>query len=369
MNNRLGRREFLYSVAGAGLISLSGCTQLGGGGGDQIPTPEAQEGATGVSIDDLPDLSGELTVYLGRGEGGLYTDIVDYLQNERYPDLRLDVRRDSSSSLANTIIEEAEADETPADVFWSIDAGALGAVADAGLTSPLPDEVLDNVNSAFKDSEGRWVGISGRARTIPFNTDTFERSEIPDDILAFPDDERFEDAMTWAPSYGAFQSFVTAMRIIHGEDETRDWLQGMLDAGVTEQKGEFLVTNAVANGEAKAGFANHYYAQRLKEAKPDAPLGTAFTRGDAGALINCSGASVIETSDSKDLAANFIRHFLSVELQSFLAERGYEYPLVPGVDPAQGLPTIDELDPPEFDLTRLSEVQPTLELMRDVGVL
>ena len=366
------RRDFIAGVGTAALGGLAGC-QAGGQSNTSTSAefdPGSGAGTGDVpSLSEMPELSGELEVYLGRGEGGLYKELLDHFQTELYPDLTLSIRRDSSASLANTIVEEEEHGSSPADVFWSIDAGALGTIAQQGLSSPLPSEVSGLVPGGFRDTNDRWVGISGRARAIPYNTEVYDESDVPDAVASIPETPDFGSNMGWAPSYGAFQSFVTSMRLVRGEEATRSWLESMLDAGVSRYAGEFLVTNAVAEGELDAGFANHYYALRLKEAKPDAPLDLAFTGGDSGALINASGALVLESSQAKSLATDFISHFLTTEVQSFLAEKAFEYPLVPGVQPPGSLPPIEELDPPDIDLTKLAEVRPTLALMRETGVL
>jgi iron(III) transport system substrate-binding protein len=77
----------------------------------------------------------------------------------------------------------------------------------------------------------------------------------------------------------------------------------------------------------------------------------------------------MDTASDEELASNFVRHLLSAEAQEYFAVRTGEYPLIPGVDPLGNLPTIDQLNPPELDLTQLADVEPTLELMRDVGIL
>ena len=107
----------------------------------------------------------------------------------------------------------------------------------------------------------------------------------------------------------------------------------------------------------------------VRSARSDAPLDLAFTSGDAGALINVAGAAVVRGTEQQELAENFIRHLLTVEAQEFFATRTFAYPMIPGVPPVGGLPSIDELNPPSIDLQELANVQPTLELMRDVGVL
>jgi len=159
------------------------------------------------------------------------------------------------------------------------------------------------------------------------------------------------------------------MRLQRGDEATRQWLQNMVDQNVARYDNEFLVSESAANGEIGAGFANHYYAIRVLARRENAPLGLAFTKNDAGALVNVSGASVLGGSGKQDLANLFVRHLLSAEAQEFFATRGFAYPMISGVEPVGPLPTIDELEPPEIDLQKLSNVQPTLSMLRDVGIL
>lgn len=397
------RRSFLQTMGvTAGIIGLAGCSggnDSDGGGGTtaessasttiEVPEPktytedelyninewrgdgpqigERPSEYTGLSVLDLPDLRGEITVYLGGGEGGLYQDAMQRIQN-LYRDFTVYIRTASSSQLANTIIEETRAGQSPADIFWAIDAGSVGVVAESGATITLPDHVTQSVPDTYHPTD-EWVGIMGRARSIPFNTDDFDADEIPNKVAAFPEDPRFENAMGWAPTYGAFQAFITAMRELNGREATKAWLEGMQEHGVKTYGNEFQVANAVATGELAAGFSNHYYSRLVYEERPDAPLKLAFTQNDAGALVNCSGAEVIRNSPNPETAANFIHHLLSIELQEFLGTRGFGYPLLSSVPPVGNLPTIDQLNPPELNLSTLANVEPTLDLLREVGAL
>jgi iron(III) transport system substrate-binding protein len=331
------------------------------------PLVQQRPSLSGTSIRDLPPLSGELTIYLGGGEGGLYTNLISLLERT-YPDFAPRTRLAPSSQLASTIIQETRAGSSPADVFWSVDAGSLGVVAERNATVALPQRVVESVPQQFHPRED-WVGVAGRARSIPYNTDQLDRSQIPNDVLAFTNANVLQGNTGWAPSYGAFQAFVTAMRLLTSSGRTKRWLNGMQEQGTQTYPDEFLVSNAVADGEIAAGFANHYYALRVQAARPDAPIDLAFTNGGPGALINVSGAEIIEGTQQQQLATNFIHHLLTVEAQEFFATRAFGYPMLPGVPPVGGLPTIDELQPPQLDLARLSDLQPTLRLMREVGVL
>lgn len=375
-----GRRRFLQASGALGATALAGCIDRFTGGDDAArevsladfrgsgPMVSSRDDPGGTRIADLPTLSGQLDLYLGGGEGGLYIDLVDLLERI-YPDLTVRPQIEPSSQLANKIVTEQDAGQSPADVFVSIDAGALGVVADAGAVVDLPSNVLDPVGDAYQNPGGKWVGFAGRARSVPYNTNAFSESDVPDDVFAFAEDDRFAGAMGWAPTYGAFQSMVTAMRILNGRRKTKAWLQGMLEQNVGEYRNEFLASNAVADGEVSAAFANHYYVLRVQGDRPNAPIDLAFTSNDAGSLVNVSGASVVKGTQQEELATNFVRHLLSAEAQEFFATRTYAYPMISGVEPVGDLPSIDDLAPPNLNLEKLSDVRPTIDLMREVGVL
>lgn len=375
------RRAFLSTGFGVGTTLLAGCM-----GSDEKKEPD--QGGGGLSLErfrgsgpynddraeidapritDLPDLSGTLSIYLGGGEGGLYETLLELL-GEEYPDFEPVVRSESSANLANTLIQEHNAGNTRADVFWSIDAGSLSVVSKAGATTKLPKKVTKDVPKSFHPTE-QWVGTAGRARAIAYNTDTFAEKEIPTDIHAFPKSKGFKGSIGWAPTYGAFQAFITAMRVLAGKGKTKQWLTGIQNLSVKRYPNEFVGANAVADGELGVSFANHYYALRVKAERPNAPLDLAFTGGDAGALVNTAGVEILKGTKRTELAQNFIRHLLSAEVQEFFATRTFGYPMVTGVPPVGDLPPIDELEPPKLDLSKLSDLEPTLKLMREVGVL
>ena len=365
------RRKFLATAGAVGVAGIAGCNGSGEDDGSDDDGPgsavgqigsgrEGRGAPGGTPMAEMPALEGELTVYSGRGEF-LVGDLVTYI-DDLYDDFDLTVRYSGSTDLVNQIANEGEG--SPADVFYSVNAGALGALADAGRTQALPDDVVGKVREEFRTEQ--WVGTSGRARTVPYNTGELSDGDLPDDIMAYP--EEFEGDLAWAPRYGSAQAFITAMRILEGEEATREWLEAMVERGATTYPDEFRACQEVADGEVDAAFTNHYYIQRVLDGNPEAPIATAFTEGDAGAVFNVAGAAVVDTASDADLAANFVRHLLSAEAQDYFARSTFEYPLIPDVEPIGDLPSIDELDVPDVDLSQLSNLEPTIDLMRDAGV-
>ncbi len=322
----------------------------------------------GTSINDLPDLSGDLALYIGGGESGIYTNLISKFES-LYPDFSVQPSSNDSASLAQTIVSEVNNGVNKADMFWSIDASSLGYVADNDAYESLSNEAVGAVaNSQFVGDDNAWAGVAGRARAVPYNTNQLRESDIPDTVQEFPNTDALRGTMGWAPTYGAFKSFVTAMRLSRGDGATRQWLVDMREAGTERYSNEYAVSQNVANGSLAAGFANHYYALRVKNQRPNAPLELAFTEGDAGALVNISGAMKIEGTEKGDLVDNFVRHLLSAEAQEFFTTVSFSYPMIKGVKPVAGLPTVDKLSPPDIDLSELSNVQDTIDLMEAASV-
>jgi len=384
-SGRPSRRRFVAAAALMGTGMLAGCPGSGGDGGDDGDGDGDGDGGSaepdvigsrregrrlpgGTPIAEMPDLSGDLTVYSGRGEF-LVGRLMNFIRDQ-YPDLTLQIRYGGAADLANQIRTEGQA--SPADVFFTVNAGILGLLAGDDRLQSLPSGVLGLGRQGYQDPDGRWIGTSGRVRAVPYNTDTLSESDIPDDIPAFPDQEQLQDSMGWAVTYGSFQGFVTVMRILNGEQRTREWLRGMADLGVQEYSDEFRVAQAVADGELRAGFTNHYYVIRVLDARPNAPLGMAFTENDAGSFFNVAGAGVVDSSSRPDMAANFVRHLLSSEAQDYFARSAtFEYPMIPEVDPIERLPSFENLNPPDLALAEFAQadINETIDLMKQEGVL
>src|SRR5699024_107571 len=195
---------------------------------------------------------------------------------------------------------------------------------------------------------------------LPIYPARVEPAQLPTDIMAFANSDY---RIGWAPSYGAFRSFITAMRLLEGEQRTRAWLLGV-KPHARSYGGELGVVMAVERGEVDLGVANHYYTLRLKQGMPDANVQLAVTEHDAGSLINASGAVLLS---DKPLAAQFLRYLFTREVQSYLMREAFEIPMVANVEPPAGLPT--PIQPPEIDLTQLTDLQGTLRLLRETGVL
>lgn len=326
---------------------------------DDAATPEAGT-VTTPSADE-----GAITVYSGRNEE-LVAPIIEQFTEET--GIEVNVRYGDTAEMASTILEEG--DNSPADVFFAQDAGALGALAAEDRFEQLPEDVLNQVEERFRSPEGEWVGVSGRARVVAYNTQAVTETDLPQTIFGFtrPD---WRGRIGWAPTNGSFQSFVTALRVLEGEETARDWVTGILENEPKVYQNNAAVVQALGNGEIDVGFVNHYYLFRfLEEQGENFPVRNFYlTNGDPGALVNVAGVGILNTSRNAAAAQQFVEFLLSNQAQQYFADETHEYPLVQGVAANPELPPLDQIQTPEIDLSDLQDLQGTVELLQDLGAL
>ncbi|MBE9221686.1 iron ABC transporter substrate-binding protein [Cyanobacterium stanieri LEGE 03274] len=354
------KRRKILSFIGIALASSSltiACNApTNDSGGETTITPDT----TGEAV----DLTGqELTIYSGRNEE-LIGPLLERFEEET--GVTVEVRYGDTAELAAAILEEGE--NTPADVYFGQDAGALGALQKEGRTKAIPENLLGRVDSRFRSPEGQWVGISGRARTLAYNVNEVEETELPETIWELTE-EQWSGRVAWAPTNGSFQSFVTAMRVTEGDDRTREWLQGLIDNNAQVYPNNTTTVEAVGRGEADIGLVNNYYLGRFTAEDPDFPVAHHYTGGDVGSMINVAGVSILDATDSEPAAIALIDFLLTEESQTYFSETTNEYPLLEGVAPPQDQISIAEINPPAIDLSNLDDLEGTLNLLREVGAI
>lgn len=345
---------FLFS-----LIALVACgSQVGTGGGLEVSD-------NGQSSSD----SERLIVYSGRSESLVEPIIEQFSEAEG---IQVDVRYGSTSEMAGVLLEEGE--NSPADVFFAQDPGGLGAIQNAGLLAPLPQKILDLVPPRFESDEGDWVGISGRARTIVYNTDVIDdpQSDLPQDIYDFID-PKWNGRIGWAPTNASFQAMVTAMRATWGEEKTRTWLEGIEANNPLVYPNNTPVVAGVGAGEIDVGFVNHYYLYRfLAEEGEEFPARNYFLPGGGpGSLIMVAGAGVLKGSEHSENAQKFIEYLLSAPGQEYFASQTFEYPVIDSVEIAANLPPLEELEAVAINipLSDLADLQGTQDLLLELGII
>ncbi|KAB2340240.1 iron ABC transporter substrate-binding protein [Actinomadura rudentiformis] len=306
-----------------------------------------------------------LVIYSGRNEG-LVKPLLEKL--EKAVDTKVEVRYGSSSELSAQLLEEG--DKTKADLFLSQDAGALGALTKQGRLDKLPQATLDKVAASFRSSSGDWVGLSGRVRVLGY--DPRQVTRPPNSVFDLVKPE-WKDKVGYAPTNASFQAFVTGMRVLKGDDATREWLKGLKANGVKAYDDNLALLDAVDKGQVALGLLNHYYWYE-KVAEKGANNVTAklhyLPGGDPGALINVAGVGVLKGAKHRATAQKAVDFLLSRDAQTYFSDETKEYPLASGVkSTVPGLPPLESLKAPNVDLGKLDSLQQTLAMLREAGMV
>ena len=307
----------------------------------------------------------DLVIYSGRSES-LVKGILDDLAAET--GVKVGVRYAGSSELAAQLLEEDDA--TKADIFFSQDAGALGALAKEGRLEALDAAVTDRVIEGFADANGHWVGTSARARVIAYNPQQAPEVEQMTSVDAVLD-PKYKGRIGYAPANASFHAFVTALRVAKGEDGATEWLTKFKANEPRKYDNNILVLDGVDKGEVALGLINHYYwFERVAEKGAAAVTARIHFLGsdDPGALINVAGVGILKGTDQKAAALKAVNYLLSEKAQKYFADQTAEYPVVAGVTSKHDLPPLADLEKSSIDLNKLDSLETTLALLNEVGL-
>lgn len=314
----------------------------------------------GVDEDDAG-----LVIYSGRNEK-LVKPLLDEL--EKAVGTTVAVRYGESAELAAQIQEEGA--KTKAGLFFSQDAGALGALSAQGLLEKLPQASLDRVDAGFRGNAGDWVGTSGRVRVIAYHPGQVPK--VPDTVHDLVKPE-WKGKIGYAPTNASFQAFVTGMRVLEGDDATRTWLKGLKANEPKVYDNNLKVLDAVGKGQVSLGLVNHYYWYEQVAEKGEAKVKAKIhflPAGDPGGLVNVAGVGIVKGSDQAAAAHKAVDFLLSEKAQKYFAEDTKEYPLAAGVtSTVKALPPLASLDAPKIDLGKLESLQETLKMLQEAGMV
>lgn len=333
-------------------FSLAGC------GG--TPNPSSSPSTSPAESDK------KVTLYSGRDEK-LVQPLIDKFTADT--GIKVDVRYGSTAELAAQLIEEG--DKSPAQVYFAQDAGALAAVSKAKRLALLPAATVEKVPATYRAKDASWVGVTGRSRVLTYNRAKVPVDKLPASVFDLVKPE-WKGRVGVAPTNASFQSFVTAMRVEHGADKTREWLKALAANSPQIREKNGAIVKDVAAGTIDVGLVNHYYiVQSAKEAgKPidKFPAGLHFFgNGDVGGLVNVTGVALVGKQPDADGQA-LVDYLLGAKAQEAFRDNTGEYPLVSSVKGPEGLPALDSLKSPAIDLNDLGGLQETVKMISEAGL-
>ncbi len=262
----------------------------------------------------------------------------------------------------------AEGDDTLADVYMTVDAGNLHLAASEGIFQGVRSDVLeDAVPASLRDPDGRWFGLSMRARTIVYHPDRVDPSELSTyEALADPE---WEGRLCMRNSTNVYtQSLIASLIAHHGYDGAKDIVAGWIDNDVEILNSDVQIIETVAAGGCDVGITNHYYLARLLEDDPDLPVEVFWANQDGrGVHVNISGAGVTQQADDPELALQLLE-WLATDGQEAFVEGNHEYPVNPDVAPGELIADFGNFDRDPLNAAEFGALnRDAVKLMDEVG--
>jgi len=278
-------------------------------------------------------------------------------------------RYGEAPELASQIQQEGAA--SPADIYLTENSPELTLLDEKGLLAHVSPATLAEVPARFNAPSGDWLGVLARENVLAYDPDKIGVPDLPASLLdlAAP---AWKGRVAIAPTDADFLPLVAAVERLKGRAAALDWLRGLRRNAQIFDDDEGVVA-AVDRGAVATGIINNYYWARL-----DAEHGGQtrsrihhFTGGDAGGLINVSGAAILTSSRHAQAAQRFLAFLVSKPLQTELAQGDvdFEYPLAPGVPANTLLRPFDTLHPPPVSVSELGDDREPAQLLREAGLL
>lgn len=231
---------------------------------------------------------------------------------------------------------KAEGEDTPADVYLTVDAGNLWKAGQEGLLSRLGSPRLNRaVPEGLRDPQGRWYGLSMRARTVMYNPDRVALTAFDTtDTYAGLADPRWKGRLCMRNSTNTYtQSLVASLIEQHGYERARQIVQGWVANEVEIINNDVRILENLDAGSCDVGITNHYYLARLLEDRPDLSVKPFWAnQAGRGVHVNISGAGVLADGDHPELARRLIE-WLATDGQNSFVDGNHEFPVNPAVEP------------------------------------
>lgn len=335
------------------------------------PVEPAASEATAVPTDNESNTapaSGRLVIYSGRSEA-LITPIIESFK-AKYPEITVELKSGKNNELAAAILEEKA--NPQADIFVSTDMLTHINLSTEGVLRAAPIAGTESIVPELKAADGTWTSITARARVIMYNTTLVSADEAPTSIFDLTDPKWNGKIAATNTTSGAMQAHVAALMSEIGAEKTQEWLDGLVANEVTFFGGHTDIRKAVGAGEFAIGLVNHYYYELQKREATDNQVGVVYpdqSDGGLGVMMNTTAVGQIQGSKNPENARLFAEFLFTPETQQLFAELNYEYPVVAGINVADGVAAPNSFKVKTIDMQVIADDVPAaIEMMQGAGI-
>ena len=309
--------------------------------------------------------SSELTVYTSR-QPQLIEPIVEQFTNET--GIKVNLLSGNAQQLMERI--DIEGEDSPADIFMTVDAGVLWQAAERDILAKIDSEILnENIPAHLRDSKNEWFGLSKRARTIVFSSDQFKDN----DFSTYEDlaDPKWKGKLCLRTSKKVYnRSLIASMIDVYGFDKSKEVVSGWVSNLATEVfSNDTNALKAVSSGQCGVTIVNTYYLARLLDNPEYNNLNLFWAnQSDRGVHVNISGAGVVKTSKNKKNAVLFLEYLSSNKAQDFYASANKEYPVLIGAKIDESIENWGSFSEHTINVSKLGSLQKeAVFLAQEVG--
>jgi iron(III) transport system substrate-binding protein len=243
---------------------------------------------------------------------------------------------------------KAEGQNSPADLILTTDIGRLDELVENDVVQPITNaETLNNVPAAYRHPEGKWLGLTRRARVIAAYED-----------LADP---KWKGTICTRSGSHVYQiGLLSSMIVHHGRDGAKTWLEGLKKNLARKPQGnDRAQVRAVAEGQCDFAVINSYYYGNMMKNPEQKKWAEAVNiilpnANDRGTHVNISGVAIAKYAPNKENAEKLINFLTSKEAQKLYADANSEYSVRPDVAPSDLLKSIGTLKSDPVDLEKIA---------------
>lgn len=338
------------SLALVAAFTLAAC-----GGDDSAPQSGAapSPGASGTAA-ATPEPTGPVVVYSSRQEY-LIKPLFDRFTQET----GIEVQTQTGEEGPLIARLEAEGIGTYADLFYTVDVGNLWIAANKGLLAPTRSEILEkDIPEHLRDPEGRWFGLSVRARTIAYSTERVKPEELSTyEALADP---KWKGRLCLRTSRKVYNMSLVATMINRlGEAQTEEVVKGWVGNLATRVfNSDNLIVQAIAAGQCDVGIVNTYYLGQEQQQNPDIPVALFWANQDtSGVHVNISGAGITTHAKNPEGAMRLLEWLSTEEPQRMFSELNLEFPANPAIEPVPLVQSWGEFKPDQVNVEVAGRLQ------------
>jgi len=271
----------------------------------------------------------------------------------------------------------AEGQNSPVDVIMTVDIARLTKAKDAGITQSLNDDTVNGLLPAeYRDPEGHWFGLTKRARVVYASKD-----RVTDTAITYADlaDPKWKGKLCMRSGQHDYNLALISSAIAHwGPEKTEEWLKGVkANLAKKPDGGDRPQAGAIFAGECDIAIGNTYYVGLMRTNEKDPKekdwgnaVNVLFPTFENGKThVNISGIALAKNSPNRDNAVKLIQFLASHKAQQIYAEKNYEYPVEPGLEPSEMVKSFGTLDADTLPLAEIaSHRKQASEMVDRVGL-